>query len=110
MSDAYKISFREGDLKTFKITVPNVLNMVDKTAKIQVRREPGSPVIMEFSTNDNNKLLGIRGQVLYWVIPGFLSIGKAGIFQWEIAIYSNITNQKRYARGVFEITPSITMV
>ena len=110
MNDPYKISFIEGDLKVVTITVPDELTMTDKKAKVQIRHEPGAPVKMEFSTVDTPLLFTLVGQQILWTIPGFMSVGKAGAYQWEIGIYSNETDPKRVARGLFEIIPSITQI
>ncbi len=108
--DAYKISFIEGDLMTIRVTVPDELDMSDRIAKVQVRREPGAPVKFEFATNDGKGMFVLSGQEISWAIPGFLSVGKAGVYQWEIVIYKNVTDPVRFARGVFEIIPQIATV
>ena len=110
MSDAYKISFIEGDLMTLKITVPVELDMTDRIAKVQVRREPKAPLKFEFATNDDSGMFVLSGQEIAWVIPGFLSVGKSGIYQWEIVIYKNATDPVRFARGLFEIIPQLAEV
>lgn len=133
MNDALKISFIEGDLKNIKITVPNECDMAGKKAKVQIRKEPGSPVVLEFSTDDTEgwfvktteitpAVPAVDGeggnpgtpavpastkQVILWVIPGYISVGKSGTFYWEIIIFSNEIDPARYARGVFEIQPQI---
>lgn len=102
-----RIAFKEGDLKRFWGSLPQSLDMTGVIVKIQVRSEAGSRVVLEFSTNNQNGLLILSGRELLWVIPGNLSVGKAGKYQWQAVIYSNEIDPVRTKKDSFEIISSI---
>jgi hypothetical protein len=111
VTNPYRITMKEGDLKAIRLIVPDTLDMSERHAKIQVRDRPRGKVVLEFSTLDTeNNYLQKNGQYINWTIPAFLSVGKAGVYEWECAIYSNTADARRRARGPFEITPSITQL
>jgi len=102
-----RIAFKEGDLRRFKGTLPQSLDLTGVIVKIQVRSEAGSRVVLEFSSDNPNGLLTLSGRELFWVIPGNLSVGKAGKYQWQGVIYSNEIDPVRTKKDSFEIISSI---
>ena len=102
-----RIAFKEGDLKWFWGSLPQSLDMTGVIVKIQVRSEAGSRVVLEFCSDNENGLLTLAGRELFWIIPGNLTVGKAGKYQWQAVIYCNEIDPIRTKKDSFEIISSI---
>ena len=106
MTSPNDIQFTEGVLHTVEITIPDAFSLSGKKAKVQVRRDPKSPAILEFSTGDPDGNFVISGQKIDWVIPGYMSIEKDGRWKWQLIIWTDEINPAASDTFSFIIDPA----
>ena len=110
MGSENDIIFSEGALHTIEITIPDEYDLTDKLVKVQVRRNPSQPIILEFSTEDPEGNFVVTGQKIDWVIPGSLSVGKSGRWQWQLVAWTNEIDPALSDSFSFIIEPSTAKI
>ena len=84
------IKFIEGQRWEIEIDVPDVFNMNILNAKIQVRKDPGTDLFLEFGTEpDAENPLTVDGQTITWIIKTELTKGNSGEYKWQLDLYAD---------------------
>lgn len=80
------IEFDEGETHQVIFNVPEAIDLTVYAACMQVRRDYGNPLVMEFSTTANPPTMEKVGQSLKITFKPELSRRKAGDYKWQLML------------------------
>ena len=102
------IRFEEGEMHTVNLNFTNFNPAAYAHAKIEVRQQEDTPVVMSFSTD--NSSLTVTTTSATFIISAALSIGKVGRYKWQIMFWNSPTDVAKLKRGDLEIQKTLVQI
>jgi hypothetical protein len=96
-----EIRFDEGETHTVLLTVDNALPLAGYTPRLEVRKQPHTPIIIHYDSE-----IQVIGQEITVIFEADDSVGKCGVYQWQLMLTSGSTVVK-FPAAKITITPAI---
>jgi hypothetical protein len=86
-----------------------VVDITNYTAKMQVRKDAGKPLIVELSTTNGRIIIdGPNGKISLLIPASITETLPPGIYKYDLELINNTGFVTRFIEGIFEIVGQIT--